>query len=68
MPIFEYQCNECDHEFEKLVTSSNSTPPACPSCSETNVKKLVSAGCVRANGISASSPDYSGASCTPSGG
>ena len=68
MPIFEYQCKECDHKFEKLVVSSQSTTPECPNCSESHVKKLISAGSVRANGITAASGGYSNASCSPSGG
>ena len=68
MPIFEYQCNDCDHKFEKLVLSSTVTAPECPSCKEDNVKKLVSAGSVRLNGSGSTASDFSAASCSPSGG
>ena len=30
MPLFEYACRECDHEFEVLVRGSDA--PECPSC------------------------------------
>jgi putative FmdB family regulatory protein len=30
MPIFEYICQECDHEFEALVFGKDKT--ACPKC------------------------------------
>jgi putative FmdB family regulatory protein len=30
MPIFEYVCKDCDHEFEALVFGSDKA--ACPKC------------------------------------
>jgi len=42
MPIYEYECPECGHRFEKLVRM-NAEPPACPECSHAQVRKLVSA-------------------------
>jgi putative FmdB family regulatory protein len=69
MPIFEYKCNDCEEKFEKLVLSTTATTPECPSCKEGNVKKLVSAGCVRPNGSgSAGMSDFGAANCAPSGG
>ena len=35
MPIYEYACKECEHEFEVLVYGSQKA--ACPKCSS---KKL----------------------------
>ena len=40
MPIYEYACAECGHEFEKLVRKD--TTPACPACSATRVERLFS--------------------------
>ncbi|RMF86483.1 MAG: zinc ribbon domain-containing protein [Nitrospinota bacterium] len=31
MPIYEYRCLRCEHEFEKLVFNS-STPVVCTAC------------------------------------
>ena len=31
MPIFEYRCSDCDHNFEKLLFSASSTV-VCPVC------------------------------------
>jgi len=41
MPIYEYKCESCDHQFEKLVRISADAPP-CEVCGA-KVKKLVSA-------------------------
>ena len=40
MPIYEYQCRKCGHEFELLVLRD--TIPACPSCSAQDLERLLS--------------------------
>jgi putative FmdB family regulatory protein len=40
MPIFEYECRGCGHEFELLVRTGD--VPACPSCTGQDLKKLLS--------------------------
>lgn len=40
MPIYEYQCKNCDQEFEYLVFGSEK--PDCPSCKSKKVSKLMS--------------------------
>ena len=40
MPIYEYACHGCGHEFETLVRSG--TVPECPSCSSTDLGKKLS--------------------------
>lgn len=42
MPIYEYQCNECDHQFEAMRKVSDGPPDACPSCGKNALQKLVS--------------------------
>lgn len=42
MPLYEYQCQGCDHSFEKLVFNINDEPLTCPKCDETRVKKMMS--------------------------
>ena len=37
MPIFEYLCDDCGTEFEKLVRNRASTDVLCPSCGESHV-------------------------------
>lgn len=44
MPIFEYKCRKCSHEFEKLVRNDES--PACVKCESAEVDKLLSLGAV----------------------
>ena len=40
MPIYEYACNKCGHEFETLVRSSS--VPDCPTCHSTDLEKKLS--------------------------
>lgn len=42
MPIYEYECADCGHEFEFLVSGSEAKPE-CPKCRSIEVKKLFSA-------------------------
>jgi len=41
MPIYEYKCLQCDHQFEKLQKFSDSLISNCPKCGGP-VRKLVS--------------------------
>lgn len=40
MPIFEYTCAACGHDFEKLVRRG--ATPACPSCGAARVERRFS--------------------------
>ncbi len=40
MPIYEYACGGCGHEFEALVRSDSA--PQCPQCQSTDLNKLLS--------------------------
>lgn len=40
MPIFEYRCQSCHHQFETLVRTGDT--PACPKCAATGLEKLLS--------------------------
>lgn len=43
MPIYEYQCQECGHQFDKLQKMSDAALTDCPECQQASLKKLVSA-------------------------
>ncbi len=42
MPIYEYKCARCDHDFEYLVIGK-SEPQACPACGAPEVCRVMSA-------------------------
>ena len=45
MPIYEYKCKDCGHEFEALVRKSD--VPVCPSCKATDLERLLSLPAVK---------------------
>jgi len=40
MPIYEYSCRACDHEFEELVRGDETV--GCPSCASDDLEQLLS--------------------------
>ena len=48
MPIYEYECRECQKRFELLVLGSET--PACPTCESTELEKLLSLSAVSSDG------------------
>ncbi|GAB4407606.1 MAG: hypothetical protein OHK0032_02930 [Thermodesulfovibrionales bacterium] len=40
MPIFEYRCNKCGEDFEKLVSGNQTVK--CPKCNSDDIKKKFS--------------------------
>jgi len=50
MPIYEYQCNECHHEFEALQKMSDPVLVDCPNCNASSLVKKVSAAAFRLSG------------------
>lgn len=66
MPLYEYQCNKCGKEFEKMVRFTEaSLNPACPSCQSQDTKKKISSFASVGGSFSGISDS---ASCGSSGG
>lgn len=42
MPLFRYRCDDCQKQFEELVSFNESEGVQCPNCGSTNTVKLVS--------------------------
>lgn len=42
MPIFEYECRACGHQFEHLLLPAARTDPVCPGCGSRDLEKLMS--------------------------
>lgn len=52
MPLYEYECKGCGHEFEDLVLGS--AKPRCPACDSESLERLLSVFAVnRGNEVSA---------------
>lgn len=67
MPIYEYQCAECGHRFDKLVrTAAAAATVECPVCHSAHCKKAFSLFGT-SHGAAGRATD-AGASCSPTGG
>jgi putative FmdB family regulatory protein len=42
MPIYEYRCDKCEHEFEREQRISDDPVKTCPECRSRKVKRLIS--------------------------
>ena len=40
MPIYEYECRGCGHQFEQLILTGDT--PACPQCQGVELERLLS--------------------------
>lgn len=50
MPIYEYRCDDCGHQLEKLQRMNDAPLTDCPACNASSLKKLVSAAGFRLSG------------------
>jgi len=50
MPLYEYRCDACNHEFEALQKISDQPLIHCPACEAPELRKLVSAAGFRLKG------------------
>ena len=41
MPLYDYRCRACTHEFEALIRTSDT--PSCPACHGQDLERLLSA-------------------------
>ncbi len=68
MPLFEYRCNECGNEFEKIVRFSEASQnPDCPACQGQDTKKKISTFASRGSSFSSAGVAAS-SSCGSRGG
>ena len=50
MPIYEYQCDACQHKFEIIQKVSDPLLTQCPECRKKKLRKLVSAAAFQLKG------------------
>lgn len=57
MPLYEYQCDDCGHRFERIQKFSDKKVRACPSCGG-KVQKLFSSPAIQFKGTGWYITDY----------
>lgn len=60
MPIYEYRCQSCGHELEKLQRMADAPLTDCPACGQPTLRKLISAAGFRLKGQGWYETDFKG--------
>ncbi len=50
MPIYEYQCQACGEQLDKLQKMSDSPLTTCPKCEKETLKRVISSSGFRLKG------------------
>jgi putative FmdB family regulatory protein len=66
MPLYEYECESCNHRFEKIVKYSDPPLDTCPKCGKGPVRKLFSSPAIQFKGSGWYITDYAKKSSTDS--
>jgi putative FmdB family regulatory protein len=67
VPLYEYQCKQCGHRFEKIQSFSAPEEKECPVC-KGEVERLISAPAIQFKGAGWYVNDYAGRGKAPSSG
>ena len=57
MPLYEYECNDCEHRFERIQKFSDPLVSTCPVCGG-EVRKLLSSPAIQFKGTGWYVTDY----------
>jgi putative FmdB family regulatory protein len=68
MPIYEYACQACGHEFEEMQKISDPPIRKCPVCGKRKVEKQLSLGSFQLKGGGWYADGYASSNGTSSGG
>lgn len=64
MPLYEYRCKQCGHQFEKIQSFSAPEEKECPAC-HGEVERLLSAPAIQFKGSGWYVNDYAGKKSGP---
>lgn len=67
MPIYEYHCDDCGHEFEQMRRITDDTMPRCQACRSDNTHRLISLSAFHLKGSGWYVTDYGGKKDSSSG-
>src|ERR1700686_5762504 len=65
MPLYEYKCEKCGHQFEKIQKFSDKMLKKCPECGG-RIEQMISAPAVQFKGFGWYVTDYANKSHAPS--
>src|SRR6185312_9238736 len=59
MPLYEYECEACNHRFERIQKFSDPLVETCPKCGKGPVRRLLSSPAIQFKGSGWYITDYS---------
>ena len=65
MPLYEYRCNKCGHQFEKIQSFSAPDEKECPVC-QGQLERLISRSAIQFKGSGWYASDYGRGGVKPS--
>ena len=68
MPIYEYKCRTCGHDFEHLARTLSAPAPKCPKCGAARPEKQLSVFSAATGASSGVAPCTQGACPSAAGG
>jgi putative FmdB family regulatory protein len=60
MPIYEYSCQSCGHQFEAIQKINDAALSECPVCSKPELKKMITAAGFHLKGSGWYATDFKG--------
>lgn len=66
MPIYQYQCDQCNHELEALQKISDAKLTDCPECGASALRKKVTAAAFKLKGTGWYETDFKNSGAKPS--
>ncbi len=67
MPIYEYECTACAHNFEVIQRMSDAPLADCPACAAPKLRKKLSASAFHLKGSGWYQTDFKGGKKAPAG-
>ncbi|MHB8780393.1 MAG: FmdB family zinc ribbon protein [Candidatus Geothermincolia bacterium] len=64
MPVYEYRCRDCEHQFDFFARSMSAEAESCPACGGSRLKKLLSVFGFKSSGGKSSGGGSSCSSCS----
>lgn len=58
MPIYEYKCDSCEHQFEELQEVKEDPLTLCPKCDKKTLRRLFGTPALKFNGSGFYVNDY----------
>lgn len=63
MPLYEYFCPECEHDFEQRMSIAEADQAACPHCGSPQTKRRLARVALQLQSVSSSSFADAGSTC-----